>query len=315
MRVVFDVHEHYPSRFSESRFPRWLRWVGEPLIRLLFHTLTPVTDHLIFAKRSIAKDFPARSGQASFVFNYAPLNVRESLRDQASIIDAKDPDRPVAVHVGDLSRDRGWPQLLEALRHMRHRELRVIQYGGIEGGAEPFWTEARRLGVHDRIDLRERVPYDDLFDHISQANVGLMLYQPGILNHVYAFPMKLYDYMRAGVPSIGPRFAVEVAPVIEQEQCGWLIDTANARELADVLDMICENRDAARAAGDRGRNAVRQRYNWEQEATRLVALYRRLMDESGSTTRRSSVVPVTADRSTSTSAGRSEPYESDTTEG
>ena len=307
-RVIFDVHEHYPSRFAEARFPRWMDWVGGPVIRLLFRTLTPVTDYLIFAKRSIAQDFPARPGRASFIFNYAPLAVPAPTRDQVSPAIRREFGRgPVAVHVGELSRDRGWPQLLEALTLMAHRELRVITFGEVEGGAGSLWAEAERLGVRDRVEIRERVPYDQLFEYLAAADVGLMLYQPGILNHVYAFPMKLYDYMRAGIPSIGPRFAVEVAPVIETERCGWLIDTADPQQLADALDLVCENREAAWAAGSRGRQAVERTYNWEQQATRLVELYGALLADAGSTTRENVVGPATADLRTRTSAGRSDP--------
>ena len=307
-RVIFDVHEHYPSRFAEPRFPRWMRWVGEPVIRFLFRALTPVTDHLIFAKRSVAQDFPTRPGQASFVFNYAPLGISAPTRDLVRpAIRASIGERPIAVHLGGLSRQRGWPQLLDALARMKHRELRVISFGEIEEGTAPFWSEAKRLGVGDRIELRDRVPYEELFEYLAVAEVGLILYQPGILNHDYAFPMKLYDYMRAGIPTIGPRFAVEVTPVIESEKCGWLIDTGNSQELADVLDQVSENLPEARAAGERGRRAVERTYNWEEQASRLVEIYRRLLDPSGSSRNDSSVDPTTAALNTSTWEGRSRP--------
>ena len=307
-RVIFDVHEHYPSRFAEPHSPRWSRWIGPPVIRFLFRTLTPATNHVIFAKRSVAQDFAVRPGQATCIFNYAPLDVPAPTRDEVSpAIRTAVGDHPVAVHIGGLSRARGWPQLLEALARMRHPELRVMTFGEIEEGPQPFWAEAERLGVRDRVEIRERVPYNQIFAYLAAADVGLMLYQPGILNHVYAFPIKLYDYMRAGIPAIGPRFAVEVAPVIETERCGWLIDTANSQELADVLDRVCEDRAAARAAGHRGRQAVTRKYNWEQQASRLVALYGELLSDAGSIWSDNSVRPATADRSTRTSAGRSEP--------
>jgi glycosyltransferase involved in cell wall biosynthesis len=307
-RVVFDVHEHFPSRFAEPRFPRWLRWVGEPGIRLLFRLLTPVTDHLIFAKHSVAPDFRVGPDRHTFVFNYAPRAAGAPMRAEIDPrIRAEFGPHPVAVHLGGWSRARGWPQLLVALSLMRHRDLRVVAFGEIEEGASVFWAEAERLGVRDRIDLRSRVTYDELFEYLAAADVGLMLYQPGILNHVYAFPMKLYDYMRAGLPSIGPRFAVEVAPVIEQERCGWLIDTGDPAELATVLDEVCENRAAARDAGRRGHDAVMRSYHWEAQAVRLVRVYERLVRGSTSTTTDTSVGPSTDVSSTSTSAGRSEP--------
>jgi glycosyltransferase involved in cell wall biosynthesis len=276
-RVVFDVHEHYPSRFAEPRFPRWLRFLGEPVIRFLFAALTPWTDHVIFAKRSVAADFPVRPGQASYVFNYAPLAMAVKSREEADhALREELGHQPVAVHLGGLSRERGWPVLLEALARMRHRELRVVAFGEVVDDPKAFEMRVRQLGLTERINLRPRISYDRLFDFLAASDVGLILYQPGILNHVYAFPMKLYDYMRAGIPAIGPRFAIEAAPVIDGERCGWLIDTSDAGELAEALDQVCDDPAAARAAGARGKAAVQREYNWEQQAMKLVAIYRHL---------------------------------------
>jgi glycosyltransferase involved in cell wall biosynthesis len=142
-------------------------------------------------------------------------------------------------------------------------------------------AEARRLGVQDRIVVKERVPYDQMFDYLSLSNVGLMLYQPNILNHVYAFPMKLYDYMWAALPSIGPDFAVEAAPVITEERCGLCIDTADPVALARALDWLAENPDEARQMGLRAREAVRRTYNWEEQGRRLVRIYESVLGHPG----------------------------------
>ena len=281
-RIVFDVHEHYPSRFYEPHFPRWIGPIGEPMIRRLFRWLGPRTDHLVFAKRSVAPDFPPDPARQSFIFNYAPLRFRGRRREDVPA-EVRRPfeGRPTAVHIGDLSRARGWPQLVEALALMKNRDMRALCLGGVAEGEAALMEEARRLGVADRVEIRPRVPYDQVFDYLLCAQVGLMLYQPGILNHVYAFPMKLYDYMLAGIPVIGPEFAVEVAPVIDEERCGWVIDTSSASQLAEALDRVCEQPGSAREAGDRGREAALRRYNWDAEGEKLVTIYSGLAGASG----------------------------------
>ena len=45
----------------------------------------------------------------------------------------------------------------------------------------------------------------------------------------------------AGLPVIGPGFAVAVEPVIREEKCGLLVDTAALKEIARVVDWICAN--------------------------------------------------------------------------
>jgi len=280
-QVVFDVHEHYPSRFEESRFPRWARLIGPSTIRLLFRLLAPYTDHIILAKRSVAPDFRVTPGKTSYIFNYAPRRMQPpALSDVPATIRALFARAKTAVHIGSLSRERGWPQLLDALGQTQI-PWHVVQLGEIVEGRETIMERAGALGVADRLHIIDRVPYADLFQYLVCAQVGLMLYQPDILNHVYAFPMKLYDYLLAGIPVIGPDFAPEVTPVVEGAGCGWLIDTADSAALTKALDEAADT-DEATIRGQRGRHAAETQYTWEQQAERLVAIYHDLIERAGS---------------------------------
>ena len=116
-----------------------------------------------------------------------------------------------------------------------------------------------------------------MLDYLLCADMGLILYQPGIQNHVFAFPIKMYDYMLAGLPLIGPEFAVEVEPVVREEKCGMLLNTSQPQEIALALDWMCANPERAREMGNRGRQAVLGKYNWESEADKLLQCYADLL--------------------------------------
>ena len=272
-KVIFDVHEHYPSRFENPRFPVWFRRPGSRMLRLVFQFLTPATDLLIYAKRSVSPDFPARPHQAVCVFNYSASRFAVPPRESVSLaVRTHFTGGFVAIHLGDLSRARGWPQLLEALAQLP-REVRVISLGGVEEGIETLLIEARRLGVADRVTLLGRVPYEMIFQFLVWADCGLMLYQPGIQNHIFAFPMKMYDYMQAGLPLVGPDFAVEVAPVFIKNGCGILIDTSSATQLASALRRLLLSPPTRQRMGAASRHAAQTEFTWESQEKNLLAAY------------------------------------------
>jgi glycosyltransferase involved in cell wall biosynthesis len=274
-KVVFDVHEHYPSRFSEPHFPRWLGPVGSPLVHLVIRCLTPFTDHLIFAKLSVAPDYRGAGHKSTFLFNYAPLRLRSRSRDDVPAgLEERFGGRQVAVHIGVISRVRGWPQMLQAMSLMENRDLIFVNIGPVSEGRETLMAEAERLGVGSRVVLIDHLPYDEMFDYLFVSSMGLMLYQPGIVNHVFAFPMKMYDYMLAGLPVICPGFAVEAEPVIREERCGLLVDTDRPGDIALAMDFLCDNPAEAGEMGKRGREAVLRKYNWESEEGKLIGVYR-----------------------------------------
>lgn len=79
--------------------------------------------------------------------------------------------------------------------------------------------------------------------------------------------------MLAKLPVIAPDFAVEVEPVIRETGCGLSINTANPYQLAVALDWYCKNPEIAITMGERGRQAVFDKYNWESEKQKLISIY------------------------------------------
>jgi glycosyltransferase involved in cell wall biosynthesis len=277
VRVVFDVHEHYPSTFAESRFPPALRSAVAATLRMLFRALTPFTSRIVFAKRTVAPDFPARywpgaGARGVLVQNFSP---RAGLPAVPAV--AREAAAPLTlIHVGLISRLRGWPQLLEAMARLAvPPHLRVI--GTFNDGSEPeFLAEAERLGLRERIRHDAWMPFDTMMEACAAADIGLVLFQPGTQNHVFASPHKLFDYWLAGLPVIAPDFAVEVQAFMQDAGGGLLVDPADPEAIAAAITQLAD--PARRAAlGQAGRAAVLDRYNWETEAAKLLAMYRALL--------------------------------------
>ncbi len=272
--VVFDVHEHYPSTFARQHGPRFCIGVTEWFMRLAFRMLTPLTDYFVFAKETVAPDFPNSQDRAITVLNCATL-------EGAKIDDPPPVRKPTefvtAVHVGVFHRERGWPELIEAMRLSKSLNLRVKIIGTCtDSSKEEFQRAIQSPDIRDRIEVIEWLPFDDMYRELEQSDIGLVLFQPGIQNHVFAMPHKMFDYMKARLPVIVPEFAVEVAPIIREAQCGILLDPSDPQQIADALDQLIADADLRRTLGEKGRAAVFRRYNWEEEGKLLVSLYERI---------------------------------------
>lgn len=271
--VVFDVHEHYPSTFASSHMPPLLRGLAALTIRALFRILTPFTDRVVLAKPSVAEDFPLRENQGVLVRNFPPLRLACKVSDEPEPSAAS----LVAVHIGLLNRSRGWPQLLEALSRLGERiQLRII--GEIHDTSGPGFREmVHELDLESRVRVEEWLPLDQAFKELLSTDVGLILFQPGIVNHTFASPHKLYEYMLAGLPVIAPEFAVEIAAVVRKHECGILVDPSCPRSIADALERLSADPELGRGMGERGRAAVIKELNWETESVRLIEMYRELI--------------------------------------
>jgi glycosyltransferase involved in cell wall biosynthesis len=338
VRVVFDVHEHYPSTFAESRFPPALRPFVAATLRLLFRALTPFTDRIVFAKRTVAPDYPGAGAKGVLVQNFAPAaspspsppvlpplspaslafpspawagqgrgegGGPHSVHPGPGASRAERPPSPnplpprlggegskgsegaragvaeegrtlTLIHVGLISRLRGWPQLLAAMAQLpTPARLHVI--GTFNDGSEAdFQAEVARLGLAEQVQHHSWMPFDAMMTACRAADIGLVLFQPGTQNHVFASPHKLFDYWLAGLPVIAPDFAVEVRAFMEDAQGGMLVDPSDPAAIARATAALADPA-LRRTLGQAGRAAVLARYNWEAEAAKLITMYRTLL--------------------------------------
>lgn len=270
---VFDVHEHYPSTFAESRFPKFLQPAVAGSVRLVFKILLPFTDRIVLAKRTVSDDFRCRDDKKVLVQNFTP---RESLAIAGERAVREPGASLTVVHLGLFSKVRGWPEVLEALAQTNH-QVRLQVIGTINDGTyDEFQARVGALDLQDRVQVFDWMPFDEAFGYLLRADIGLIAFQPHIQNHIFAMPHKLFDYMAAGMSVLMPKQAVEVAPIVYEAQCGILIDPSDPNDIAVGIDTLFHDAQAAHAMGQRGQDAVMHIYNWETEAQKLIEMYQSL---------------------------------------
>jgi glycosyltransferase involved in cell wall biosynthesis len=264
-RVVLDVHEHYPSRL-DGRLPAALRPLARAAIRRACRLAAGRADAVVVAKDGLDADFTT-APRTIAVRNYAAA---------AAVVPRRHGPGPLTLaHLGVLGRARGAMQMLESLA-LCPPGTRLVLLGRFTDGSEAeFRARAEALGLTDRIEHRGWLPHAEALAEAARADLGLVLFQPGVENHRLALPHKMFDYMLAGLPVVAPAFAEEVAGILRQADCGVLVDSAAPAAVAAAIAGLAD--PARRAAlGANGRAAALGRFGWEAEAARLVGLYRDL---------------------------------------
>jgi glycosyltransferase involved in cell wall biosynthesis len=257
-RVVFDVHEHYPSRLDPYS-PLLLRPVARLLLAALCRLAAMRADAVIVAKDGLESAF----GRCVKVRNYA---------EATSVVPRQHAPGPLRlVHLGALGAARGAFTMLDALALLPEAQLVLI--GRFTDTSEPaFDARAAALGIANRIEKRGWLPRMAALEEAARCDIALVLFQPGVENHRLALPHKLFDAMLCGLPVIVPAFAEQVASIVAEAGCGVALDTADAGSVARAVTSLA---DPLRRTilGTRGRAAAQARFAWAEEAARLVALY------------------------------------------
>ena len=121
------------------------------------------------------------------------------------------------------------------------------------------------LGVQNRCEIREM---------LSEVKIGLVVHHPAP-NHNEGWPIKLFEYMSAGIPVVASNFPL-LKRIVGGNQSGLVVDPLNTEAIAEAVLYLLENPEESEKMGLSGKMAVEQVYNWDKEFSRLKELYREL---------------------------------------
>lgn len=173
-------------------------------------------------------------------------------------------------YVGGVTEARGLGVLLDALELVRGDVvLHVI-------GDVPNSPLGARLRAHPRVLLQGRVPWAQVAGHLANADLGVALLQPVRAYLEVEYVVKVFEYLSVGVPVLLSDFP-KLRRQVEEIGYGRVVDPTDPAAVAAAIEDLRDHPEVRRAMGERGRQAVQQRFNWEREEIKLLALYRRLL--------------------------------------
>lgn len=264
-RVIFDSHEDFPADILTKPYLGTIARHTIATTFALFERYAVAKLDVIVAATPTIRDKFLKLGCRSLDINNYPL--LEELSEHLSWLE----DRGKVCYVGAMTGIRGVPELVDAMALTRSR-ARLALVGNFTEKAtgercrsSAGWPKVDDHGFVGRLEVR-RIMED------SAAGVVTFLPAP---NHVDAQPNKMFEYMSAGIPVIGSHFPLW-REIIEGNGCGICVDPANPAAIAAAIDHLVEDQATGRAMGGRGRAAVLEKYNWDSEGKKLVALYRSL---------------------------------------
>jgi glycosyltransferase involved in cell wall biosynthesis len=263
-KVIYDAHEDTPMQI---RYQHWIPEILKKPYAAFYFLLEKVCgwtfDAIIVAEPVIAKYFPP---EKTFLLRNFPLSQSFNIPSALPYTQRE----KTLVHVGVLSEVRGLFEMLEAYNIAKKSVSFSFSIGG------QFAPASLEFDVLKRYDVKFLgwVPYPKLIALLFQSKVGIIVPNP-IERYKTNYPVKMFEFMAAGLPVIASREG-ESAAFIEEGQCGILVNPLDHQEIADAMSWLFSNPEEAEQMGKRGQALIFDRYNWERESEVLLRVYQRL---------------------------------------
>ena len=205
------------------------------------------------------------NGPVEVIHNfYAPGQPRRSREEVRHELGLR--DEVLLFHSSNLRPLKRIDLLLETAARIRPREsfkLLILASGSFA----PFASDVRRLGLEDRVIVRESVA--DIEDYLAAADLGLFT------SDTESFCLSILEAMWFACPSVARRVG-GIPEVVTDMATGRLVDSDSPDDLARAIGDLIADPAERRTFGQTARQRAREIFSAEAIVPRYEKLYQRV---------------------------------------
>ncbi len=266
-KVIYDIHEDVPRQIlTKPYLKKHILYIISYLFEKFENLFARRFDFLITATPHIRDRFLKINNSSIDINNFSLLN--EMYND----IKWEERENNIA-YIGGIAKIRGIIELVKALEYL-NIDINLYLAGDFENkNLEQYvkslngWNKVKYYGYIERKGISKL---------LKNSKIGIVTFHPEP-NHLFSSPVKMFEYMSAGIPVIVSNFPLW-KEIIERNNCGICVDPQSPEEIAKAVEYLINNPEIAKQMGENGRKVVEEKYNWQNEEKKLLKIYGDLLN-------------------------------------
>ncbi len=264
-KVIFDAHEDLPKQLlGKPYLGKAVKVILSKTFELYEKYACKKFDYIITATPHIRDKFLKINKKSVDINNFPILG---ELANKTPWDEKKDE----VCYVGGIAKTRGIKEVVKAMEFTQNVRLNLagsFSENDVETEVKSYdgWKNVNEFGFLDR---------EGVADVMSRSKAGLVTLYPTI-NYLDALPIKMFEYMSAGLPIITSNFSLW-KEIVEENDCGICVNPLEPQEIARAIEYIIVHPQEAEQMGQNGKKAVLKKYNWGIEEEKLFRVYGELI--------------------------------------
>lgn len=272
-KLILDFHENYPAAYYQ-----WNIYANKykKFIKELFINYKKLKQYEIdMVKKSDKTILVVEEAKNRFV-NKIPENKFEivSNTERPEDWDFCELKRPtekfIISYVGGIGPHRGIDTVLKGMKYLNERY--ILNVVGINK-KDRYYSELKKIKPKSNVNFIEWIPFKEVKNYINNSHVCLVPHNKNEHTET-TIPHKIFQYMALKRPVL----VSDVTPlkrIVKETNSGMIFEAGNPKDFASkIIEM--DNYEKLIKWGENGRKAVEGKYNWENDAKKLINLYKDL---------------------------------------
>lgn len=188
----------------------------------------------------------------------------------------------VIVYSGSISAFHQFDLVLQAFALVADRRPRAkLIHAGPIYIEEEVKTQVRRLGLADRVHFMGAIPHKDIHRYLALGDALVQCGEPNTFNE-FRLPAKLPEYLAMGKPVI--TFSAGIGRQLADGKEVLKTYTGTSDELATRIEQVLQDPKLQKRLGAGARRKAETLFNWQDNTTNLVNVYKTVLDNRANST-------------------------------
>lgn len=259
---VYDAHEI----FTELK-----EVVSRPLISKLWHAIASYTIPKFKHGYTIGYYYAAFFKE-KYGVDYAI--VRNATVFSNDPLPAYNVSKPHILYQGAVNEGRCFEELIPAMQYV-NCPLIVCGKGNFYDKAQAL---VKQYGLEDKVFFKGYIDPASLLHYTQQATIGITLFDAAnVLSNYYSMANRFFDYIHSGIPQLCNAYP-EYVQVNDKYALATLVPDIKVETIAAALNSMLQDTDKLFSMREAAL-AARKEYCWQQEAERLLLVYKNLFED------------------------------------
>ena len=204
-------------------------------------------------------------GPIDVIYNFfepdVPAKTREEVRAELGVKN----NETLLVHSSNLRPVKRFDLLLEAVSQIQiEQPFKLLVLAGAK--FEPFESEVRRLGLTDKLIVRENV--FEIEDYLQAADISL------VSSETESFCLSILEAMYFGCPSVATSVG-GIPELVQNNETGLLVPFGKTEKMTQAIERLIADLPLRQKMGQAGKTISRQKFSAQTIIPQYEALYKK----------------------------------------